>query len=127
MLDFITEYYNKHSIYIYTENMPPIELYIFEQMIKHGLNSFNLRYRASHYDKEKFCVYLSHPIFNLEDMDKDELFIDMRVYIKGECLDDRMSFSDYMKKRNGNIFDNHNWDIINKGLIKINLLNDMPI
>jgi hypothetical protein len=127
MMDFITEYYNNHSIYIYTQNMPPIELYVFEQMIKNGVDHFCLRYRASHYDKENFSVYLTHLIFSPEYLDKDELFIDMRVYTKGECLDDRMSFSDYMERREGNIFDNHNWDMINKSEVRIKFLNNLPV
>lgn len=124
LLDFIADFYNKHSIHIYTDKMPKIELYIFEQMIKHGVNHFNLRYRASHYDKENFIVYLTQPIFSREDMDKDELFIDMRIYIEGECFNDRMTFSDYMKKRDGNIFNNHNWDMINKSEVERKFLNN---
>jgi hypothetical protein len=126
MIDFITEYYNKHSIYIYTQTMPEIELYVFEQMINHHVNSFKLRYRGSNYDKEDFRVYLSHPIFTPEDLEKDG-FIDMRLYIEGECVNDKMTFSDYMEKRKGNIFENHNWDMINKGLVKINFLNKLPV
>lgn len=112
IMDFISEFYKKHSIYIYIENMTKIERCIFYEMIKHNVNRFELRFRESHYNKEEYKVGLSHAIFYPKLLDKDELFIDVRVNIEYESGVVK-SFSEYMEER-GDIFRNHNWDIINK-------------
>lgn len=117
MMDFITEFYNKHSIYIYIENLTKIERCIFYQMIKHKVSIFELRFRESHYNKEEYIVGLSHAIFHPEILDKDELFIDLRVRIRNEAGGVK-PFSKYMEERNGEIFVSHNWDMINKSEVK---------
>lgn len=121
IMDFISEFYKKHSIYIYIENMTKIERCIFYQMIKHNVNRFELRFRESHYNKEEYVVGLSHAIFYPEYLDTDELFIDLRVNIKYESGVVK-SFSEYMEER-GDIFRNHNWDIINKYEVESHYLN----
>lgn len=117
IMDFITEFYNKHSIYIYIENLTKIEMCIFYQMIKHKVSIFELRFRESQYNKEEYKVGLSHAIFNPECLDKDELFIDLRVLIVNEA-DVVKPFSKYAEERKGEIFKSHNWDMINKSQVE---------
>lgn len=117
IMDFITEFYNKHSIYIYIENLTKIERCIFYQMIKHNVNRFELRFRESHYNKENYGVHLSRPILNPEYLLPDENFIDLRVLIANEANVGDL-FQNYMEERDGEIFRNHNWDMINKAEVE---------
>lgn len=121
IMDFITEFYNKHFIYIYTENLTKFEMCIFYQMIKHKVNCFELRFRESNYNKENYTVILSHSIFSPEELEKNE-FIDLRINIINEA-DIQKPFSEYMKERNGDVFNSHNWSMINKYEVKSHYLN----
>jgi hypothetical protein len=117
IMDFITEFYNKYSIYIYIENLTKMERCVLYQMIKHEVDCFDLRFRESHYNKENYTVMFSHSIFCPEKLNKDELFIDLRINIVDES-DIQRPFSKYMEERDGEIFNNHNWDMINKGEVR---------
>lgn len=117
IMNFTTEFYNKHSIYIHTENLTKLEMCIFYQMINHKVNNFELRFRESHYNKEDYIVELSHSIFSPEELDKDKLWIDLRINIVNEA-EICKPFSEYLEERNGDVFNSHHWSMINKGQVK---------
>lgn len=106
----------KKSTHIYTNSLNSVELCVFEEMVKHEVSRFTLRYRFSHYDKEEYIVYLSHNIFDPLVVDACP-YIDIQILIKNEA-GQIQPFAQYVEERNGNIFNHHNWDMLDKYIIQ---------
>lgn len=103
-----------NEMVLITDHLTPIEKIILDEMTYRQIQSFDLRYRASHYDKEVYHVYIWPRIF-----EKNDINYPVRVYIRvfdesGQCY----NFQKYVDRRDGNIFQNHYWPFCNKHDIK---------
>lgn len=85
------------------------EKHVLEYMLDKNIMSFEMRYRANHYDKESYKVevMLDHNrstynyLFNL---------IDVYLIVTNEA-NKQMTLNEYIIMRNDNIFDDHYWGV----------------